>query len=248
MRRAFLCSSTTFCSAGGGCVAAAVYAANRHVFSDKVRAGMILRVDKKFFRVTANSRSQKGQNAASYNVKLVEIGTGKKKEVTAAQGHDFQEVRAERARLLFSGFDDADYACFVFPEHAADAGKEVNIPGDSLPELQQKFLCTGMPVDLLHIMPEDDANDEEAKKGNSSSSSESNAKATQAGSDVWCEVMMPTSYNYTVDKLTLKGMYKMASFEECDGMVSVPEGVQVKDKIKISFRPDGTAIHAGKAA
>mmetsp|Transcript_61896 Transcript_61896/g.71987 ORF Transcript_61896/g.71987 Transcript_61896/m.71987 type:complete len:228 (+) Transcript_61896:67-750(+) len=209
---------------------AALLSPSRDIFSDKVRAGMILQLDKRFFRVVANARSQKGQNAASYNIKLSEVGTGKKKEVTAGQGHDFTEVKAERVRLLFSGFDDNDMACFVFPEHAAEAGKEINIPGDSLPDVQQKFLCTGMPVDLLHIMP-----DEEVVEG-------------EKGSDFWSEVVMPTSWNYTVEKVTLKGMYKMASFIECDGLVSVNDSVQLGEKIKIVIRPDGTAAFSGKAS
>ena len=205
---------------------------------------MILTVDRKYYRVTANTRAQKGQLAASFNVKLVEIGSGKKKEVTAAQGHDFQEVRSERIRLLFSGFDDDDMACFVYPEHSADAGKEINLPGDSLPEIHQKFLCCGMPVDVLHITLDED----EVKKDAASTTGKPAAASTgsNTSTDIWCEVLMPTSYVYTVEKLVLKGMYKMAAFEECDGMVSVNDSVQTKDKIKISLRLDGTAVFAGK--
>jgi translation elongation factor P/translation initiation factor 5A len=210
-----------------GSSSSALFDVKREVFSDKVRAGMVLAVDKRYYRVTANTRSQKGQNAASYNMKLSEVGTGKKKEVTAGQGHDFVEVRCERVRLLFSGFDDDDQACFVFPEHSSDAGKEVNIKGDSLPEFQQKYLCVAMPVDILHIMPEDESGVE--------------------GKDVWAEVIMPTSYVYTVEKITLKGLYKMASFVECDGVVSVNDGVQGQEKVKVIFKPDGTAAFAGKA-
>lgn len=189
---------------------------------------MILRVDKRFWRVIGNSRSQKGQNAASYNIKLAEVGTGRKKEVTAGQGHDFPEVRAERVRLLFSGFDDLDQACFVFPEHSSDAGKEVNVPATSLPEIQQQFLCVGMPIDILHIMPEDDDGKEEQ--------------------DIWAEVIMPTSYTYTVEKIALKGLYKMASFVECDGVVSVNDTVQLNEKVKVMMRPDGTAAFGGRAS
>nr|CCC89660.1 conserved hypothetical protein [Trypanosoma congolense IL3000] len=199
----------------------------RGVFSDRVRAGMILKVDKKYYRVLANTRSQKGQNAASFNIKLTEVGTGRRKEVTAGHGHDFAEARAERVRLLFSGFDDEDLACFVYPEHSSDAGKEVNIPGDSLPEVQQQFLCCGMPVDVLHITPEEDESPGEK--------------------EIWAEVVMPSSYVYTVDKLTLKGMYKMASFVECDGLISVNDSVQVNDKVKVLIKPDGTAAFGGRA-
>jgi translation elongation factor P/translation initiation factor 5A len=198
----------------------------RGVFADKVRAGMVLRVDKKVYRVVANTRSQKGQNAASFNIKLTEVGTGRKKEVTAGQGHDFTEVRAERIRLLFSGFDDDDFACFVFPEHSPDAGKEINLPGDSLPEIQQKFLACGMPVDVLHIIPDEDVPDEK---------------------EVWTEITMPSSYVYTVEKLTLKGLYKMATFVECDGTVSVNDQIQLGDKIKIVLKPDGTVSFGGRA-
>ncbi|KAG8345684.1 hypothetical protein TRVL_03484 [Trypanosoma vivax] len=199
----------------------------RGVFSDKVRAGMILKVDKRYYRVLANTRSQKGQNAASFNIKLTEVGTGRKKEVTAGHGHDFSEVRSERVRLLFSGFDDDDMACFVYPEHSSEAGKEINIPGDSLPEVQQKFLCCGMPVDVLHIIPDEDESHGEE--------------------DRWAEVVMPSSYIYTVEKLTLKGMYKMASFVECDGLLSVNDSVQVNDKVKVMIKPDGTAAFGGRA-
>ncbi|EAN97319.1 hypothetical protein C3747_45g250 [Trypanosoma cruzi] len=205
-----------------------LFYAQRGVFADKARAGMIIAIDKRYYRVLANTRSQKGQNAASFNIKLVEVGTGRKKEVTAGQGHDFAQVRAERVRLLFSGFDDDDMACFVYPEHASDAGKEVNIPGDSLPDVQQKFLCCGMPVDILHIIPDDEDS--------------SDAK------DIWAEVVMPSSYNYTVEKISLKGMYKMASFKECDGVVSVNDSVQINDKVKVTIKPDGTVAFGGRAS
>ncbi|KAG5500243.1 hypothetical protein JIQ42_04578 [Leishmania sp. Namibia] len=195
------------------------------VFADKVRAGMVLRVDKRVYRVVANTRSQKGQNAASFNIKLTEVGTSRKKEMTAGQGHDLTEVRAERVRLLFSGFDDDDFACFVFPAHSPDAGKEVNIPGDSLPEVQQQFLACGMPVDILHIIPDEDSSDKE----------------------MWTEITMPSSYVYTVDKITLKGLYKMASFVECDGTVSVTDQIQLGEKIKVVIKPDGTVAFGGRA-
>lgn len=199
----------------------------RYVFADKVRAGMVLKIDKRFYRVVANTRSQKGQNAASFNIKLTEVGTARKKEVTAGQGHDFDEVRAERVRLLFSGFDDDDMACFVFPQHHSDAGKEVNLPGDSLPELQQSFLCCGMPCDVLHIIPEEDS---------------------QEGKELWTEVNMPSSYVYTVEKILLKGLYKMASFVECDGTISVNDQIQLGEKVKVLLKPDGTAGFGGRAA
>lgn len=197
----------------------------RSIFADKVRAGIILKIDKRHYRVVGSTRSQKGQNAASFNVKLVEVGTGRKKEVTAAQGHDFEETRAERVRLLFSGFDDDDQACFVYPEHSEQAGTEVNIQGDSLPDLAQQFLCCGMPVDVLHILPDEESNTEEK----------------------WCEVMMPSSYNYTVEQINMKGLYKMAVLKECDGVVSVNDTVQIGEVIKVILKPDGTASFGGRA-
>lgn len=208
-------------------ISSSLYCATRGVFSDKVRAGMVIMQDKKYYRVVANTRSQKGQNAASYNIKLQEVGTGRRKEVTAAQGHDFHEVRAERVRLLFSGFDDNDMACFVHPEHSAEAGKEVNLVADALPEVQQKFLSCGMPIDILHIPPDEDSG---------------------TSKDVWSEVTMPSSYVYTVEKLSLKGLYKMASLVECDGEVSVNDQIQQNDKIKIVFKADGTAAFGGRAS
>ncbi|CUE68944.1 bacterial-type elongation factor P-like protein, putative [Bodo saltans] len=228
LRRSGRCLSSTALLGGMVGSSSALHDVKRDIFSDKVRAGMVLAVDKRYYRVTANSRSQKGQNAASFNIKLSEVGTGKKKEVTAGQGHDFTEVRCERVRLLFSGFDDDDQACFVFPEHSAEAGKEVNIKGDSLPEVQQKYLAVSMPVDILHIMPEDESGNE--------------------AKDVWAEVIMPTNYVYTVERITLKGLYKMASFVECDGVVSVNDGVQALEKVRVNFKPDGTAAFAGKAS
>lgn len=210
---------------GSGSLPSALFASQRSVFADKVRAGMILKVDKKHFRVVGCTRSQKGQNAASFNIKLSEVNTGRKKEVTAAQGHDFEETRAERVRLLFSGFDDDDFACFVYPEHSSEAGKEINLPGSSLPEQQQLFLCCGMPVDLLHILADEDAQEEER----------------------WCEVMLPNSYAYTVEQLQMKGMYKMAVLKECDGTVSVNDTVQIGDKIKVVLKLDGTASFGGRA-
>ena len=150
--------------------------------------------------------------------------TGKFKEFTVSQSHDFAEVRYERVRLLFSGFDDLDFACFVYPEHSAEAGKEVNIKGDSLPEGQQKYLACGMPIDILHLF-----NDEDETK------------------DQWIDINMPSSYTYTVEKVAIKGLYKMAHLVECDGLVSVPDAVQVGDAIKVVLKPDGTASFSGRA-
>lgn len=194
------------------------------IFADKVRAGHIVKVDNKFYKVTGSSRSQKGQLAASYNVKATDVFSGKFKEFSVSQSHDFTEVRFERVRMLFSGFDDDDMACFVYPEHTAEAGKEVNLKGDSLPDGQQKFLACGMPVDILHLF--DDAED--------------------GAKDQWIDIHVPSSYNYTVEKIAVKGLYKMAHLAECDGLVSVPDAVQVGDTIKVILKPDGTASFGGR--
>ena len=193
---------------------------NLHIFADKIRAGHIFKEANKIWRVLGNSRSQKGQMSATYNIKVAEIGNPlKTKEIRSSQGHDFPEVRCEKTKLLFSGFDDDDFACFVFPEHHSEAGKEVNIKGDSLPETHQKFLACGMPVDLLHVLPDE----EDGVK------------------EMWTEVSLPSSHTYTVEKIQLKGMYKMAVLEECDGTISVTDAVQIGDKIKVTIKPDGTA-------
>ncbi|CCW70965.1 unnamed protein product [Phytomonas sp. Hart1] len=199
--------------------------ARRAVFADKVRAGMILKLDARLYRVVASTRSQKGQNAASFNLKLHELGAGgRKKEVSAAQGHDFREIQAQRVRLWFSGFDDHDDGCFVFPPHHAEAGREVNLPAQTLPALSQDFLCCGMPVDLLHVH----ADDEE-------------------GGAIWTEPLLPSSFVYTVERIAMKGLYRMAALVECDGMVSVNDQVQIGEKIKVLLRPDGTAAFGGRA-
>ncbi|EPY34262.1 hypothetical protein STCU_00414 [Strigomonas culicis] len=84
-----------------------------------------------------------------------------------------------------------------------------------------------MPVDLLHIMPDEDSAD--------------------ADKDIWAEVVMPSSYVYTVEKINLKGLYKMASLVECDGSVSVNDQIQLGEKIKVIVKPDGTASFGGRA-
>lgn len=190
------------------------------LFADKIRAGHIFKDQNKLWRVLSNTRSQKGQLAATYNIKAAEVGNAvKTKDFRANQGHDFPEVRTEKIRLLFSGFDDDDFACFVFPEHHSDAGKEINIKGDSLPEQHQKFLACGMSVDVLHVLPDED----------------------DGVKEMWTEVSLPSSHVYTVEKIQLKGMYKMGLLEECDGTVSVTDAVQIGDKIKINLKTDGTS-------
>ncbi|CAD2217347.1 hypothetical protein, conserved [Angomonas deanei] len=83
-----------------------------------------------------------------------------------------------------------------------------------------------MPVDILHI-PADDENPDQK--------------------DTWAEVMMPNSYVYTVEKINLKGLYKMATLVECDGSVSVNDQIQPGDKIKVLIKNDGTASFGGRA-
>ena len=198
----------------------------RQITADRLRAGTLVRYEKKTYRVQASAKSQKGQGAASFTVRMVEMESGKKKEVSSIPpSFDFPEVRAQRVKLLFSGFDDDDNACFVFPQHSPQAGEEVNIPATSLSEQHQKFLAVGMPVDILHI-PEDEETQQKEK---------------------WTELSIPTNYQFTVENLHMKGMYKMASLKECDGVVSVTDNIQPNDQIKVTIRHDGTSSFAGKA-
>ena len=206
-------------------------AAARGIFADKVRAGHILKDQGKYWRCVSNSKSQKGQGAASFNLRLCDVATQKIRDAIAPPGKDFPEARTERLKMLFSGFDESDMACFVYPQHAALAGKEVNIPATTLSETLQKFLACGMPVDILHIH-----GDEE----------EAAASGGAAMSDLYCDLVMPSNYIYTIEKVGIKGMYKLAFFVECDGSVTVSDNVQVGDKIKVVIRPDGTASFAGK--
>lgn len=194
----------------------------RGITADRLRAGNIIVVDGKNYRVVSNGRSQKGQTAAVFHAKLSEVGTGKLKEVSSTQGHDYVEARYERVRMLFSGFDENDMACFVYPQFSGDAGKEVNILATTLSETVQNFLAVRMPCELTHVFGE------EGKE------------------DVWSEVNIPTSYTYTVEKITAKGMQRMAYFFECDGCVSVPDNVQLNDKVKVIIRQDGTAAFHSK--
>ena len=197
----------------------------RSVMADKARAGMIVRMDKKYWRVVSNKRSQKGQMSVSFAVKMVQVGHPDKIKETVVPGStELPDVRAQRHRLLFSGFDDEDYACFVFPEASNEAGREVNIPAKSLPDYQQKYLCVRMPVDVLQIPTESEEEE-----------------------DFWGDITLPSSWTYTVEGLRTKGMYKLAQLEECDGEVSISDAVNVGAKIKVVIRPDGTASYAGRA-
>lgn len=222
--RAATVVATTACSVGSPFRMGIRFEQKRDIYADKLRAGHILRIDKKYYRVISNGRSQKGQSTASFHCKMVEIGNNERtKEVISNQTQDFVEARFERLRLLFSGFDDDDNACFVYPQHSNEAGREVNIPASKLPEVQQKFLAVMMPCDVLHIFAE---SDDEA--------------------DYYGEVMMPTNWAYSVEKVRMKGMYKMAVFNECDGEITVGDQVGPGDKVKVIIRPDGSASFSGK--
>ena len=197
----------------------------RPITCDKSKNGNLVRIDKRMWRIASISKSQKGQGSASYNLKLTELGTGKKKEMNALPpSYDLPEVRYQRVKLLFSGYDDEDNACFVYPQTSSQAGEEVNIPASSLSEQHQKFLCVGMPVDYMHILADEEADVKEQ----------------------WLELVVPTTYEYTVENLQMKGMYKMAVLNECDGLVSVTDNIQPGDRIKVTIRPDGTTSFGGK--
>ena len=219
-------------------------AAIRGIMADKLKAGMLLRIDKRVWRVGSCTRQQKGQNAASFHVKLREGGgNGRTKESTSGQGHEYSEARYERVRLLFSGFDETDLACFVYPQHHNMAGQEVNIPAATLPEYQQKFLCVAMPCDVTHVFADEEDGPATADSDSENASAigaAAKGKSTAPG-DMWCEVVMPSNYVYTVEKLSVKGMYKLAHFVECDGSVTVSDNIQPGDKVKVVVRPDGTA-------
>ena len=220
------------CSLTAASATPLLFDSSRAIFADKVRAGNIVKDQGKYWRVVSNSRSQKGQGAASYHLKVSDVLSGKKKEFTSPANKDFPEARTERLKLLFSGFDDDDMACFVYPQHHNLAGQEINIPGTSLSDQLQKWLACGMPVDMLHIMGDDD---EVVMTGGATTT------------DHYCDIMIPSNYVYTVERLGIKGMYKLAFFEECDGSVTVSDNVQIGDKVKVTLRNDGTAGFGGKA-
>ena len=204
------------------------------ISGDKVRAGHIICVENKAWRVTQAAKSQKGQMGVTFKIKAKQVGSDRMKELTAQPQTDYPEVPYERLKLLFSGFDDDDNACFVHPQHSAKAGKEVNIPANQLPELHQNFLAVGMPVDVMHIFGGD---------------SEEGADAKLAGlPEFYGEVTMPGNYTYTCEKIQMKAMTRHATFEECDGTVSVTDVIQPGDKVKVNLRhQEGAATFGGKA-
>ena len=207
-------------------------AQGRGLSGDKVRAGHIVVVDNKAWRVQQAAKSQKGQTGVTFKLKMKLVGGDKVKDVTAQQQTDLPEPPYERLKLLFSGFDDDDNACFVYPQHSAKAGQEVNIPASSLPQLHQDWLACGMPVDIMHIFGGDGED----------------ADVKLAGlKEFWGEAQLPGNYTYSVDKITMKAMTRHASFEECDGSIAVTDVVQPSDKVKVNLRTsDGGATFGGK--
>ena len=210
--------ATGMVAAPSGLVAVGPQLQFRGIMVDRAKTGLLCLLDKKLWRLNSVSKSQKGQGAAAFNIKLTELGGTRKKDMNSLpQSYDLPEVRYERVKLLFSGYDDDDNACFVYPQHSANAGEEVNIPATKLSEQHQQFLAVGMPVDIMHI----------------------GADEEMGISELWTDVNVPTSYEYTVENLRMKGMYKMAVLKECDGLVSVTDNIQPGDKIKVTIRPDG---------
>jgi translation elongation factor P/translation initiation factor 5A len=204
--------------------------AARGLFADKIRAAHIIKDSGRHWRVVSNNRAQKAQGAASYFIKAVDVLNARKREFLSPAGKDYPEARSQRVKVLFSGFDDNDMACFVYPQHSSLAGQEINVPATSLPETMQKWLACGMPCDILQIT----ADEEDAVPGGG------------PPADIFCDVVMPSNYVYTVEKLGIKGMYKLAYMVECDGSVTVSDNVQTGDKIKVVVRSDGTASFSGK--
>lgn len=249
IRRQQLNSSLFFSNSATSSVlnSVALCAAARGIFADKIRAGNIIKEQGRYYRCISNSRVQKGQGAASYHMKLHEVLTGKQKDMSAPSGKDFPEARTERLKVLFSGFDDDDNACFVYPQHSAQAGQEINIPGSTLPDHLQKWLACAMPVDMLHLMGDDDDTTTAPAPTEGGAGAKANAGAADANKSHYCDIMIPTNYVYTVERLGIKGMYKLAYFEECDGSITVSDNVQIGDKLKVVLRGDGTAGFGGKA-
>lgn len=49
-----------------------------------------------------------------------------------------------------------------------------------------------------------------------------------------------------MEKIVVKGLYKMASLVECDGVIGVNDTIQPGDKIKVVIKQDGTAAFGGR--
>jgi translation elongation factor P/translation initiation factor 5A len=144
--------AVTACSLANPSALSSCFGQCRSVFMEKARAGMLVKYDKRIWRIASVTKAQKGQGAATFHVKLNELDSERKKEMSSvAASFDFPEVRYERVKFLFSGYDDDDNACFVYPQHSSKSGQEVNLPASKLKEQHQQFLAVGMPVDMLHI-------------------------------------------------------------------------------------------------
>ena len=182
----------------------------RFVTAERVKPGMLVRYENKHWRILKSSRSQKGKNVASMHVRLSCLSkgsVGRGKELTLNPTQDLPEANSERLKVYFSGYDDDDNACFVFPPDSIHHGKEINIPASELSETHQNFLAVRMPCDLLRI------NDEENEK------------------EFYPELTIPVNYVYTTEKVFSRGMFKFATFEECDGQVTVTDAVQAGTKV-----------------
>jgi translation elongation factor P/translation initiation factor 5A len=196
----------------------------RFVTADKARAGAIIRLDNKLWRIISSVKSQKGQMSTSYGIRLVNIvDPTRTKELTCPPSQDLSDARYERVRTLFSGFDDVDNACFVYPETSALAGTEINIKATSLPLWQQQWLAVRMNVDVLRVFGE-----------------------SEDDPDWFGDIIIPTNWTFTIEKLRMKGMYKLASFVECDAELTVPDSANLGDRVKVVIRTDGTASYNGK--
>ncbi len=162
--------------------------------------------------------------STSYGIRLVNIvDPTRTKELTCPPSQDLSDARYERVRTLFSGFDDVDNACFVYPETSALAGTEINIKATSLPLWQQQWLAVRMNVDVLRVFGE-----------------------SEDDPDWFGDIIIPTNWTFTIEKLRMKGMYKLASFVECDAELTVPDSANLGDRVKVVIRTDGTASYNGK--
>lgn len=190
------------------------------IFADRLRIGHIVKYEGKFWRVAKALRTQKGKNNASIHLKLDELIVGlgaRSKEISMGANQDVQEASYSRLRMVFSGFDDDDNACFVYPQDSVKSGQEINIPAVHLTPTQQNFLSVRMPCDLLQITDEGE----------------------DGGKEIYPEVKIPDSGIYTVERITAKAMFKFATLKECDGQVTVTDVIQPGDKIKVIIRVDG---------
>ena len=217
-----------------------ILAQQRGMAADRCRAGAVIKYDKAFWRVAEAKRSQKGKNAAVISLHLEGLGVkggistysnSRVKTISTSCGTEIEEANYTRLRVLFSGFDDEDNACFVFPPDSIDHGKEINIRGVDLTEQHQNFLAVRMPCDLLCVhdiaKDSDEANSDKA---------------------MYPELTLPPHYNYTVDNVTSRNGYRFATFAECDGSITVTDSIQPGMQVKVILRADGTGGSFGGRA